>query len=423
MRTSLPRTVLTFAGLVLACGVEGPTTPTELEQPTIEEATGLPGAVLTTTTVIDQAGDVGRFTSLASGSDGRQHVAYFDATKADLRYATCASGCGAASNWSRGVIDQMGSVGYQSSLEVGSDGRRHVTYRDESNRDLKYAHCAPTANCSVTANWKKVRVDAGDDAGRGSALALGTNGQRHVSYYRLRVGQTGETMALRYATCSSGCGQAANWTKVTIEETPNSTAAPPGLLASSIAIGPDGRRHISYLNAGGSDLRYATCPSNCANPTNWRRVTIDESAQKIGFSSSLAAGQDGVLHVSYYDYSNGDLLYARCALNCWQASSWKKVRVATTNEVGSYTSLALEPNGRVHISALEFTEEGLYYATCAAGCTVPGSWTGAVLDGAISHVGWYTSITVRSGVVRVTYYDRGHGDLKYLTRAQLSNPF
>ncbi len=421
----LAGTLLPIAGLTLACGVEEPTSPTGSGHPPADQRpAGTTAAAVITTTVIDQAGDVGWYTSLASRSDGRQHITYQDVLNQDLKYATCASGCVSASNWTRGIIDQIGSVGQHSSLQVAPDGRRHVTYRDESNQDLKYATCAPTANCSLAANWKKVRVDAQEGAGLASALALDADGRRHVSYLRRRAGPGGETMALRYATCSSGCGQAANWTKITVDEGPNATAAPDYFLATSIAIGRNGRRHIAYLNAAGSDLRYATCLSNCTGPANWQKMTIDEGSSQIGFHSSLAVGHDGVVHVSYFDRSNADLKYARCVFDCIQPWNWKKARVATTSEVGGYTSLALEAGGRVHVSYYDFTNSALSYATCNGDCTLPLSWTRAVLDGANQHqVGLFTSLTARDGVVRISYYDSGNWHLKFLTRAPLANPF
>ena len=145
--------LLPVAGLALACSVEEPTGPTGSGQPTAgKRPAGTSDAALTTITSVDQAGSVGWYTSLVSGSDGRQHITYQDRTSVnshDLKYATCASACGSSSNWTKGFVDQTGSVGQHSSLEVGSNGRRHVAYRDETNRDLKYATCAPTANCSL----------------------------------------------------------------------------------------------------------------------------------------------------------------------------------------------------------------------------------------------------------------------------------
>ena len=414
--------LLPVAGLALACSVEGPTGPTGSGQPSADQRpAGTTTAALTTTTVIDQAGHVGWYTSLASGADGRQHITYQDRTNLDLKYATCASACGSASNWTKGFIDQTGSVGQHSSLEVGSNGRRHVAYRDETNRDLKYATCAPTANCSLAASWTKVRVDAQDDAGVASAIALGADGRRHVSHLRRRMDPAGATMALRYATCSSGCGQAAHWTKVTVDEGPDLMVAPDYYLGTSIAIGRDGRRHISYFNGAGSDLRYATCSSGCAQAANWEKVTVDEGSAQMGLNNSLAIGPNGAIHISYYDRANDDLMYARCVSDCTKPWNWTKVRVAT-GPVGPYTSLALEASGRIHVSY--FGDRTLSYATCRNGCLVSLGWTRTVLDGSAQHrVGLFTSITARDDVVRISYYDEENGDLKLLTSAPLVNPF
>jgi hypothetical protein len=41
-----------------------------------------------------------------------------------------------------------------------------------------------------------------------------------------------------------------------------------------------------------------------------------------------------------------------------------------------------------------------------------GPWDRGEVDGAFSDVGWHTSLTAVGGSVRITYYDRGNGDLK-----------
>ena len=61
--------------------------------------------------------------------------------------------------------------------------------------------------------------------------------------------------------------------------------------------------------------------------------------------------------------------------------------------------------------------------SCNADCTLPQSWSSALLDGASSHLGAYSSITARNGVVRISYYDAINRDLKYLSRTPLINPF
>ena len=99
--------------------------------------------------------------------------------------------------------------------------------------------------------------------------------------------------------------------------------------------------------------------------------------------------------------------------------------MASSNSVGHHSSLAIEPNGRVHISSLSIQGAigALHYATCNADCTLPQSWSSVLLDGASSFLGAYSSVTARSGVVRISYYDTINRDLKYLSRTPLVNPF
>ena len=125
--------------------------------------------------------------------------------------------------------------------------------------------------------------------------------------------------------------------------------APDYYLGTSIAIGRDGRRHISYFNGAGSDLRYATCSSGCAQAANWEKVTVDEGSAQMGLNNSLAIGPDGLIHISYYDRANDDRRVVCCVSDCTKPWNWTKVRVAT-GPVGPYTSLALEASGRVHVS-------------------------------------------------------------------------
>ena len=46
-----------------------------------------------------------------------------------------------------------------------------------------------------------------------------------------------------------------------------------------------------------------------------------------------------------------------------------------------------------------------------------------MLDDNGQSVGQFTSLTARDGVVRISYYDDGNDDLKFLTSAPLVNPF
>ena len=219
---------------------------------------------------------------------------------------------------------------------------------------------------------------------------------------------------MKYASCLSSCGQPSGWSKVTIEVINASTSF--GGEVTSLALGSDGRRHLIYFDPANQNLKYATCLSSCTSAFNWQKLPIDETGV-VGLYTSLAVGLGGVLHVSYYDFTNGDLKYARCAFDCTTAANWKKVTVRSVGDTGGYTSLALGGNGRVHVSFYSFTGSALFYETCEANCTVASSWTAALLDGAFSlAAGDFSSLALAGNQVHVSYYDRTNENLMYLER-------
>ena len=69
-------------------------------------------------------------------------------------------------------------------------------------------------------------------------------------------------------------------------------------------------------------------------------VTVDSSA-KSGYYSSLALDKEDKASISYQDYANNDLKYAK-----WTGSSWDIQTVESTGSTGYSTSLTLDSMGK-----------------------------------------------------------------------------
>src|SRR5262249_30317343 len=93
-------------------------------------------------TVVDSAGDVGRWTSIAVDGLGTVYLAYYDATNGVLKLATKSQG----GSWATQTVDHTDAdVGLMCSLTlVGSEV--HITYSDFTNGDLKYATKVSTSS-------------------------------------------------------------------------------------------------------------------------------------------------------------------------------------------------------------------------------------------------------------------------------------
>jgi len=74
------------------------------------------------------------------GADGRGLISSYDETNGDLKVAHCAdSACTSATLT---TVDRAGNVGQYSAVTIGTDGLALISYYDETNSDLKVAHCS-----------------------------------------------------------------------------------------------------------------------------------------------------------------------------------------------------------------------------------------------------------------------------------------
>jgi hypothetical protein len=260
-------------------------------------------------------------TSLALDELGLPHISYYDGANGYLRYARLDS-----AGWHGEIVDDEWFTGMYSSIALDGDGSPHISYQRNGSGHLRYAR-------RDGAGWQIENVEY---EGQATSLALDAAEHPHISYWN------NPEFALKYAR-NLGLGwvtevvEGANW-----------------IHSPSIALDASSLPHIGYGRDASPDydLGYARRDS-----LGWHIETVD-SVGIVGMDASLELDAAGSPHISYRDYTNGDLKYAyKDPLAGWQIEV-----VDREGDVGVYTSLALDAIGCPHISYYDATNNDLMYA-------------------------------------------------------------
>ncbi len=259
-----------------------------------------------------------------------------------------------------------GAYGAATSVEIDSAGNPKISYVDVTNQDMKYAFWNGTA-------WTNVTVDSTGYTGFYSSLALTSAGNPRIAYYYYQDSSDNATGDLKYAYCNSDCGNSGSWSIVTID-----SAGDTGGYTSIAVYEPtagDVRPRVAYYDYTNRQLRFASCDVDCHDSNNWTKTTLDSTGGYVGEYASLAVEgptsvNPGKHHLSYYLRSNaagtlaGDLKYGACSSNCSIEGNWSFSTIDANNNVGGYTSVAVDPTtGYPKISYYDFSNLNLRYAS------------------------------------------------------------
>ena len=333
--------------------------------------------------------------SMVLGNDGRPRVAYrwLEPTNFSmkLKLAACQGDCTSRNGWGISIVDQAGAVGTYASLAKDALGGLHYGYESfhdgaamysggpqrtfvdgggasfttittaaggmihllyYAGGDLRAASCS--LSCGATASWTLTTVDSDGNAGSFGFVTADAGGGVHVTYYENDAGD------LRYATCPAPCTAPA-WTTGSVD-----TAGQVG-VGSSLLVDAGGRLHATWLDISDNTVVYGTCPSDCTVMQNWAISPIESVAQgstDYGFYyTSLALGAAGGLEASYIIADQRLVRGASCPADCASAGAWAPVTVsfrAPADFSPRMTTLEVSPNGQRHLAYIDVDGQLLY---------------------------------------------------------------
>jgi photosystem II stability/assembly factor-like uncharacterized protein len=363
-----------------------------------------------------ESDSVGNYTSIAIGTDGFPIISYYNTTDTDLMINKCGDSSCSSNNTTTQISDGTDDIGKYSSLAIGTDGLPVISYYNDTDNKLTVLKCT-NASCSAYSTPTQISGNTStDNIGAFSSLAIGADGLPVISYYNwtehgLEVTKCGN------ASCSSGntttlisiSGDNGSYSSIAIgtdsfpvishhNDATNdlvitkcgNTACSSGNITtqitdtddtgenSSIAIGTDGFPIASYRNVTDGDLGVIKCGNiSCSSGNVTTQISyVDYS----GRYSSIAIGTDGFPIISHLESTNDLLFVTKCStLSCSSNST------ATANVVGGgYTSIVIDKNGLPLISHASASD--LFVTACADSACANA--TGTVLSGGSSIGAW-----------------------------------
>ncbi len=355
----------------------------------------------TTITTVDAVGAVGLYTAIAISSDGLPIVSYRDETNGDLKVVKCGdSYCSSGNTITK--LDTNGNVGSYTSIAVPLDGHPIISYYDATKGDLKVVKCG-NPSCSVGNIFTS--VDTSGNTGYDPSIIVPADGLPVVAYYDatksdLKVVKCGD------ASCSIG-------NIITAVDTTGSLG-----YYTSIALSSAGTPVISYA-ADYPNFTYSLKLLKCANAScsSGNTIVNMDSSFNLIYSTSIAVPSDGLPVVGY----SRDLIPGRGLkiLKCGNASCTGSNTLRIVDSIWTdYVSLKVPSDGLPVISYFDANRFDLKVLKCGNTlCTGGNIITALDITG---NVGSYNSISVPpDGMPVISYIYNNAGDLRV---AKCGNP-
>ena len=318
--------------------------------------------------------------ALAIGADGLPVMSYWDSTDGDLKFARCVDSACRRPAQVR-VLDATGSTGRYNAIAIGSGGLPVISYVSSSTSELRLARCLDAACASV--ELRTLDTDVGQSR---TAIVVPPGDLRPAVAYA----RSNQLHLIRCANteCSSTTGR-------TLVDLTGVTSIGP-----SMALGADGFPVIAYYDLNNGALKFARCANaECSS----RSVNfVDDPANNVGSSNSVAVGPDGVAAIAYRDSTSGALKFVRCGnAACNSGNSITTVAGAASNVGG--TQIAIGDDGIPTILVTDSGSSALRVVRCGNPTCTAFTGLGTLVTGAIQIPGASSLALGADGLPVVAY--------------------
>jgi hypothetical protein len=272
----------------------------------------------------DGSNSDGAFGRLAADGDGHLHTAYFHTEDGadDLYYGTDASG-----SWAVESVVAQGKVGDVADLTVDGDGVVTIVYYQ-----------------SITSPFTVKRLSfARGEAGSWTTADIQGNMANEITHLSTAVDAAG---GVHLAYKEDGDADDLKYTWYDTSWHGSETIASIGDVGDfvSLALGPDGRPHVAYRDAGQNKLMYGSRDGSGA----WSTTTAatGTAGTTMGQSCSLAVDSTGTAHISfYYNYSASN----RFVRVVSDTGGWPASTISSADVHDQGTALAVDADDHLHL--------------------------------------------------------------------------
>ena len=276
-------------------------------------------------------------------------------------------------------------------------GPLHAAWADISG-NVFYARC--DADCGREASWSSARITAAalEPTGHVTAkIALGADGTPHLAWYATLGGSVLDPGTTSYARCDGDCLDPDGWSGGVVHANGGTHSEHRLGDEDWFALDALDRPRLAFLEkpeplSGDARALLVGCDARCADPASWtsRELVPEEFASSA--SMSIAFGPDGATHLSYVRLpiggSNSTIVWLGCPGDCLAGAQiigpvdlLERPEALALNE----TSLAIGPGGAPSIVSFEDDTSSLTLLRCTDACGSGAGWNRLPLGERLVH--------------------------------------